>query len=122
MREWQGFKHTLSLLIKTTCENGFYGKSSKLTYLQALDLCEINIVYAFVLGDQGTAKTTLMDSLTTRRIADPLLPSVQYVSESIPDGSDMSMITLRLLELKRVHLYFSEITQICILDKSMKHI
>ncbi|GIX70372.1 hypothetical protein CDAR_408741 [Caerostris darwini] len=99
-------------------ESGFYKDPPKLT-LQALDLCELNIVYAFVLGDQGTGKTTLIDSLTTRRICDPLLPSFEYVSESIPEGSGMNMITLRLLELKRVHLFLPEILQLC---RAAKHI
>ncbi|GIY33003.1 hypothetical protein CEXT_579671 [Caerostris extrusa] len=65
-----------------TCESVFYETLHKQTYLQALGLCEVNIVYVFVLGDQGTGKTTLIDYLTTRRIADPLLPSFRHVSES----------------------------------------
>ncbi|GIX70370.1 hypothetical protein CDAR_408731 [Caerostris darwini] len=93
------------------CESGVYKDPPKLTR-KDLDLCELNIVYVFVLGDQGTGKTTLIDTLTTRRIYDPLLPSFQYVSESI-NMSDMGMITLRFLELKRFQLFLPEISQIC---------
>ncbi|GIX71135.1 hypothetical protein CEXT_502801 [Caerostris extrusa] len=100
------------------CESGFYQDPPKLTR-QGLHLCELNIVYVFVLGDQGTGKTTLIDSLTTRRISDPLLPSFQYVSESVPEGSATILITVRLLELKRVHLFLPEIAQVC---RAAKHV
>ncbi|GIX97350.1 hypothetical protein CEXT_693971 [Caerostris extrusa] len=77
-----------------------------------------DVVYVFVFGDQGTGKTTLINSVTTRRISDPLLPSFQYVSES-DRMTDMGMITLRLLELNRGHLTSPEISQIC---RTAKHV
>ncbi|GIX70353.1 hypothetical protein CDAR_408661 [Caerostris darwini] len=94
------------------CESGFDTKSKQEISLQSLKTSDLDIVYVFVLGDEGVGKTTLIDSVTTRRICDPLLPSFQYVSES-DRMTDKGAITLRLLELKREHLSLPEISQVC---------
>ncbi|GIY33004.1 hypothetical protein CEXT_579681 [Caerostris extrusa] len=100
------------------CKSGCDQKPSQEISLQSLKLSDLDIVYVLVLGDQGTGKTTLIESLTTRRIPDSLLPSFQYVSESTR-RTDKGVITLRLLELKREHLSLPEISQVC---RAAKHV
>ncbi|GIY79040.1 hypothetical protein CEXT_21141 [Caerostris extrusa] len=81
-------------------QSGLDKKPPQEISLQYLKLSDLDIVYVFGLGDHGTGKTTLIDSLTTRRIADPLLPSFPYVSESIR-RTELGMITLKFLELEK---------------------
>ncbi|GIY27043.1 hypothetical protein CEXT_378491 [Caerostris extrusa] len=98
------------------CESGFDKKSPQQISVQSLKLSDLNIVYVFVFGGKGAGKTTLIDSVTTRRIPDPLLPSFQYVSESTR-RTDKGVITLRLLEMKREQLSLPEISQVCQAEK-----
>ncbi|GIY27039.1 hypothetical protein CEXT_378471 [Caerostris extrusa] len=97
-------------------KSGFDRKPLQEISLQSLKLFDLDIVYVFVLGDQGTGKTTLIDTSTTRRIYDHLLPSFQYVSES-DRMTDKGMVTLRLLELNRKQLYLPEISHVCRTEK-----
>ncbi|GIX70360.1 hypothetical protein CDAR_408691 [Caerostris darwini] len=94
------------------CESGFDKKPPQGISLESMKTSDLDIVYVFVLGDEGAGKTTLIDSVTTRRIPDPLLPSFQYVSES-DRMTAKGAITLRLLELKREHLSLPEISRVC---------
>ncbi|GIX71133.1 hypothetical protein CEXT_502791 [Caerostris extrusa] len=71
-----------------------------------------------MIGDRCTGKTHLIDLLATRRISDPLLPSFEYVSES-DCRTEIGVITLRLLELRRYHMHSPEIMQVC---KAAKHV
>ncbi|GIY33002.1 hypothetical protein CEXT_579661 [Caerostris extrusa] len=114
----QGFKQTSRLLIRMAFQSGFYNKPLQQTSLQDFESCNLNIVYVFVLGDQGTGKTTLIYSLAQRLVSDPLLPSFQYVSEGIRI-TELGMVTLRLLELNKEHLTLPEISQIC---RTAKHV
>ncbi|GIY34719.1 hypothetical protein CDAR_590011 [Caerostris darwini] len=100
------------------CKSGFDQNPPQEISLQSLKLSDVDIVYVFVLGDQGTGKTTLIESLTTRRISDPLLPSFQYVTESAR-MTDMGMVMLRLLELNREQLSLPEILHVC---RAAKHV
>ncbi|GIX70355.1 hypothetical protein CDAR_408671 [Caerostris darwini] len=100
------------------CESGFDKKPPQEISLHSLKLSDLDNVYVFVLGDQGTGKTTLIDSLTTRHIYDPLLPSFQYVSESIR-VTELGMVPLRLLELNREQLFLPEVSQVC---RAAKHV
>ncbi|GIX70367.1 hypothetical protein CDAR_408721 [Caerostris darwini] len=87
------------------CQSGFESKPSQ-------KISDLNIVYVFVFGDRNTGKTTLIDSLTTRRISDPHLPSFQHVNES-DRMTGKGMVTLRLLELTREQLMLPEISEVC---------
>ncbi|GIY79043.1 hypothetical protein CEXT_21161 [Caerostris extrusa] len=100
------------------CKSGFDQKPPQEISLQSLKLSDLDFVYVFVLGDQGTGKTTLIESSTTRRIYDPVLPSFQYVSES-DRMIDKGMVTLRLLELNREQLSLPEISRVC---RAAKHV
>ncbi|GIY79038.1 hypothetical protein CEXT_21131 [Caerostris extrusa] len=100
------------------CKSGFDQKLPQEISLQSLKLSDLDIVYVFVLGDQGTGKTTLIDSIITRHVCDPLLPSFQYVRES-DRMTDKGMVTLRLLELNREQLSLPEISQVC---RAAKHV
>ncbi|GIY14939.1 hypothetical protein CEXT_730031 [Caerostris extrusa] len=99
-------------------KSGIYDKPLHQTSLNAFDLFDLNIMYVFMLGDKSTGKTILIDSLRTRCISDPLLPSFQHVSES-DRMTDVGMITLRLLELNREQLSLPEISQVC---QAAKHV
>ncbi|GIX70362.1 hypothetical protein CDAR_408701 [Caerostris darwini] len=99
-------------------KSGFYNKQLQQTSLQGFESCILNIVYVFVLGDQSTGKTSLINSLAQRLVSDPLLPSFQYVSEYIRI-TELGMVTLRFLELNKEHLTLPEISQIC---RTAKHI
>ncbi|GIX71128.1 hypothetical protein CEXT_502771 [Caerostris extrusa] len=94
------------------CKNGFESKPPQKISVQPLERSDLNIVYVFMFGDKNTGKTTLIDSLVTSRISDPLLPSFQYVSEAYYK-TDVGMITLRLLELNREQMDLPEILQVC---------
>ncbi|GIX97351.1 hypothetical protein CEXT_693981 [Caerostris extrusa] len=100
------------------CKSGFERKTPQKISRHPLERSDLNIVYVFVVGDKSTGKTTLINSLTTRRISDPLLPSFQYVSE-YNHMTDVGLITLRLLELNREQLSLPEILQVC---QAAKHV
>ncbi|GIX70376.1 hypothetical protein CDAR_408771 [Caerostris darwini] len=100
------------------CKSGFDKTPPQEISLHSLKLSDLDIVYVFVFGDKGTGKTTLIDSLTTRHISDPLLPSFQHVNES-DRMTGKGMVTLRLLELQREQLSLPEISQVC---REAKHV
>ncbi|GIX70347.1 hypothetical protein CDAR_408621 [Caerostris darwini] len=70
------------------------------------------IVYVFVCGEKGTGKTTLIEALLTTHIADPDLPSFPFLQEYTYYGLTERTV-LRLVELKREHLYLQEIKELC---------